>query len=145
MIHLLAIALYVQTHLLSILLAIIASFVVGFAWHGPIFGKLWMKYNKMTPPKKGEMKFSMMLPGICANTVLVFVQSAVLGRTFQIVMLPDIWNALIVATIIWLPFTGLTIVNSYAWEGKKVGHMCLDASYYLVSIWVVAAVLYVTL
>ena len=143
--HLLAVSLYVQTHVLSILLAIVASFVVGFTWHGPLFGKLWMKYNKMTPPKKGEMKFSMMLPGICANTVMVFMQSAVLGRAFQMVSLANFGEALLIATILWLPFTGLTIVNSYAWEGKRVGHMCLDVSFSLVSIWVVAAVLYVTL
>ena len=145
MIHLIAIALYVQTHILSILLAIVASFVVGFAWHGPLFGKQWMKYNKMTPPKKGEMKFSMMLPGLSANFVLVIVQSAVLGRTFQIVSLANIGEALLIATILWLPFTGLTIVNSYAWEGKRVGHMCLDAGYYLVSLWAISYVLYVTL
>ena len=143
--HLLGVASYVQTHIPAILLAIVASFVVGFAWHGPIFGKLWMTYNKMTPPKKGEMKFSMMLPGILANTAMVFVQSAVLGRSFQILVLNNIGDALIIATIIWLPFTGLTIVNSYAWEGKKAGHMCLDAAYYLVSLWTVASVLYVML
>lgn len=143
--HLIAIAHYVQGHILGILLAIVATYVIGFIWHGPLFGKQWMKYNKMTPPKKKDMKFSMMLPGLAANFVMVFVQSAVLGRSFEILLLPNIGYALLIATILWLPFTGLAIVNSYAWEGKKVGHMCLDAAYYLVSIWAVAAVLYATL
>ena len=143
--HLVAIAQYVQSHILGIILAIIASFGVGFLWHGPLFGKLWMQYNKITPPKKGDMKFSMMLPGIAANTVMVFVQSAVMGRSFEILFLPSIGYALLIATILWLTFTGLAIVNSYAWEGKKIGHMILDACYYLVSMWVVAAVLYATL
>ncbi len=145
MIHLLAVGQYVQTHVLSIVLALVVSYVIGFLWHGPLFGKQWMKYNKMTPPKKEDMKFSMMLPGLTANFVQVVVQSAVLGRTLQIVQLDNISHALIIATILWLPFTGLTIVNSYAWEGKKVGHMALDAGYYLVSIWAIAAVLYWTL
>ena len=145
MIHLIAIAQYVQTHVPSIIIALLVSYAIGFAWHGPIFGKQWMAYNKMTPPKKEDMKFSMMLPGLGANFILVIVQSAVLGRTFQIVSLTNIGQALLIATILWLPFTGLTIINSYAWEGKKPGHMCLDAAYYLVSIWATAAVLYVTL
>jgi hypothetical protein len=145
MIHLIAIASYVQTHLLSILLAILVSYVIGFTWHGPLFGKLWMSYNNITPPKKGDMKFSMMLPGLIANFVLVFTQSAVLGRTFQIVSLSSVGQALLIATILWLPFTGLTIVNSYAWQGKKAGHMALDAAFYLVSLWAVAAVLFYTL
>lgn len=145
MIHLIAVGSYVSSHLLGILLAIVASFVVGFLWHGPVFGKQWMAYNNMTPPKKEDIKFSMMLPGIFANIVMVFTQSAVLGRTFQIVSLANIGQALIIAILLWLPFTALAIVNSYAWEGKKIGHMCLDACYYLVSTCVVASVLYATL
>ena len=143
--HLLAVWLYLQTHVLSVVLALVASYVIGFTWHGPLFGKLWMKLNGMTPPKKGEMKFSMMLPGLAANFVLVVVQSAVLGRTFQIVNLPSATDALVVATILWLAFTALTIANSYAWMGKTFKHICLDAAHYLVSIWAIAAILYATL
>ncbi len=142
MIHLIALGTYVQTHILAILVAILATYVIGFTWHGPLFGKQWMKLNKMTPPKKGEMKFSMMLPGLSANFVMVFVQSAVLGRTFEIVFLPNIGHALLIATILWLPFTALTIVNSYAWTGKPVKLMIFDAAHYLASMWAIAAVLY---
>ncbi|OGJ58919.1 hypothetical protein A2881_05315 [Candidatus Peribacteria bacterium RIFCSPHIGHO2_01_FULL_55_13] len=145
MIHLIAIGQYMQSHVLSIIIALLVSYGIGFLWHGPLFGKLWMEYNKITPPKKEDMKFSMMLPGLTANLVQVIVLSAVLGRTFEIVALAHVGHALLIATIIWLPFTGLTIVNSYAWEGKKIGHMALDAGYYLVSFWAIAAVLYVTL
>src|SRR3989344_6215880 len=145
MIHLIAIAGYVTTHVVGIILAIIVSFAVGFLWHGPLFGKQWMALNKMEQPKKEDMKFSMMLPGIAANTVMVFVQSAVLGRAFQILVLPNIWYAFIITTILWLPFTALTIVNSYAWTGKPVKLMVLDAAFYLVALYAVAAVLYYTL
>lgn len=145
MVHLLAIAAYVQTHILSIVLAILATYAIGFTWHGPLFGKQWIALNKMTPPKKSGMKFSMMLPGLSANFVMVFVQAAVLGRTFEIVALPNIANALLIATILWLPFTALTIVNTYAWSGKPVKLMILDAGYYLVSTWAVAAILYAML
>lgn len=145
MIHLIAIALYVQTHLLSILLAIVASFAVGFTWHGPLFGKQWMAANNITPPKKEDMKFSMMCPGICANIVMIFFQSAVLGRTFQILNLANIWEALLIATVIWLPFTALVTVNTHAWLGKSVKATLLDVFFNLASIWAVAAILYATL
>ncbi len=145
MIHLIAVGQYVQTHLLGIVLAILATYVVGFLWHGPLFGKQWMAMNNLTPPKPGEMKFSMMLPGLGANAVAVFFQSAVLGRTFQLVQLNHIGHALLIATILWLPFTALTIVNSYAWLGKSWKLMLLDSAHYLFALWAVAAVLYVTL
>ncbi len=136
---------FVATHVLSVIIALIASYAVGFAWHGPVFGKLWMAYNKMTPPKKEDMKFSMMLPGLSANFVLVIVQCTVLGFLLESFAVTTIFDALLMASLIWLPFTALPIVNSYAWEGKKIGHMCLDAGYYLVSICVTTAILYTSL
>ena len=145
MIHLLAVGQYVQTHIIGILLAILATYVIGFMWHGPLFGQVWMKLNGIKPPKPEEMKFSMMLPGLSANFVAVFVQSAVLGRTFQIVELRSVVDALLIATILWLPFTALTIVNTNAWLGKTWKLTLLDAAHYLAAIWAVAAVLYVTL
>lgn len=145
MIHIIAIAGYVQTHLLGILLAILATYVVGFVWHGPLFGKQWMALNGLQEPKKEDVKFSMMLPGLSANFVMVFVQAAVMGRAFQILEMPSIAYAFIIAFILWLPFTALSIVNTYAWVGKSVRLMVLDAMYYFVSLCVVAAILYVTL
>ncbi|MBM3231570.1 DUF1761 domain-containing protein [Candidatus Peregrinibacteria bacterium] len=145
MIHIFAIGSYVQTHVVGILLAIIASYAVGFTWHGPLFGKQWMAVNNIPMPKKEDIKFSMMLPGLSANFVAVFVQSAVMGRAFQILEMPSIAHAFIITTIFWLPFTGLTILNSNAWLGKSIKATLLDAGYYLVSLWAIAAVLYVTL
>lgn len=145
MIHLLAVGQYVQTHIIGILLAILATYAIGFMWHGPLFGQVWMKLNGIKPPKPEEMKFSMMLPGLSANFVMVFVQSAVLGRALQMLELRGVGDALIIAVILWLPFTALTIVNSYAWLGKSWKLMVLDSGYNLASLLAVSAVLYATL
>ncbi len=127
------------------MLAIIASYVIGFVWHGPLFGKTWIKLNNLPTPKKEDMKFSMMLPGLTANLVMVFVQSAVLGRAFQLVSLANISEALIISTIIWLPFTALSLINVYAWTGKPVKLMVLDCAHSLLVTWTIAAILYSTL
>lgn len=145
MIHVLAVVTFAQTHILNILLAIFATYVLGFLWHGPIFGKQWMKLNNITPPKKEDMKFSMMLPGLAANFVMVFVQAAVLGRAFEILALANVGHALFIATLLWFPFTALAILNTNAWLGKKFAHTAMDAGYYLASMWAVAAVLYYTI
>ncbi len=145
MVHLFSVGTYVQTHVVGMVFAVLASFVVGFLWHGPLFGKQWMKYNHMKQPKKEDMKFSMMIPGIIASLVMAFVQAAVMGRTFQILALNGIGDALLVATIFWLPFTALAIINEYTWAGKSWGHICYDCAYNLASMWAIAACLYATL
>lgn len=145
MIHLIAIGEYVSTHVLGIVLAILASYVIGFMWHGPLFGKQWIALNNIPVPKKEDMKFSMMLPGLSANLVMVLVQSAVLGRTFQIVSLSGVGQALIIAVILWLPFSALLLGNIYAWSGKSLKVWLLDSAHALVSILAIAAILYATL
>lgn len=145
MIHLIAIGQYVQTHLLGIFLALVATYVIGSVWHGPLFGKLWMELNKIPMPKKEDRKVSMMFPGLAANFVFVVLESAVLGRTFQIVQLDSIWHALIIATIIWLPFSALLLANIYAWSGKSFKVWLLDAMHAWISILAIAAILYATL
>lgn len=143
--HLIAIAGFAQSHFFSIALCVVASVAIGFTWYGPLFGKIWMKEHGITPPKPEEMKFSMMLPGISANLVMVFVQASVMGRAFQILELRNIGYAFIIAVIFWLPFTLLPIVNSNAWLGKSWKVTALDAGYNLASLLATATLLYATL
>ena len=52
---------------LAVLLAAIASFVLGFLFHGPISGKLWMKLANIVPT--GNEKFKDMIPQMVWNFV----------------------------------------------------------------------------
>lgn len=143
--HLLAVWNYVATHPLGVLGAIVASFIVGFLLHGPLGGKTWMKLNNMPEPQPGEFAFSMMIPGILASIVMPLFQVAVLGRTFEIVALTGVVQALLIATIIWFPFTFLVLTNEYTWAGKSWKNVAFDGVYNLLSIWSIAAVAYWTL
>lgn len=143
--HIAALAQFAQTHVLAILACIVLSYIVGSLWHGPLFGKQWMAYNKMTPPKPGEFKFTMMLPGLVASFFHMLVMATVMGRGFQLIALTSVWQALLIAFVFWLAFTGLTYANSYAWEGKPKGYWAISAGYYLVMMLASAAILYATL
>lgn len=145
MVHLLAVLQYVQTHVAGIVFAIVASFLIGFLWHGPLFGKKWMKFNKIPEPKPGEFTFSKMIPGFAASILMPLFQAAVLGRTFELLALAHIGHAFLIGAIIWLPFTALALANEYAWAGKSFAHTCFDAAYNLASTLAIAAVLYITL
>ncbi len=143
--HLLAVWNYVATHPLGVIGAIVLSFLIGFLIHGPLFGKTWIKLNGITPPKPEDMKFSMMIPGIVASILMAFFQVAVLGRTFEIVALTGVVQALLISTIIWFPFTLLVLANEYTWAGKSWKNIAFDGVYNLLSTWAIAAIAYWTL
>lgn len=142
MVHLLALAQYVQQSWLAIVLSIVAGIFIGFMWHGPLFGKQWMKYNNMTPPKPEDMKFSMMIPGLIAGVIMLFVQATILGRTFEVIAIANLGQALLIGGIVSFAFSVLAFVNNYVWCGKSYGHMALDAGYNFVTTLAVSAIVY---
>jgi hypothetical protein len=145
MVYLIALGQFAQTHILGIVIAILVSYGIGFMWHGPLFGKQWMALNNMKAPAKEDVKFSMMVPGLSTNLVLVVVESVVLGLVFQILGPANVGEAVFIAIVLWLPFSALLIVNIYAWGGKPVKLMLLDSGHALVSVCAVAAVVFGTL
>src|SRR3989344_4713354 len=73
----------VQINLMAVVLAAIASMVLGFVWYGPLFGKQWMKLSGMTQKdmetakKKGMEKMhaiAMMGSLVMAYVMTHFIQ-----------------------------------------------------------------------
>lgn len=145
MVHIEALWLFAASHVLGIVLSLVASYAIGFSWHGPVFGKQWMAANGIKMPKPEEVKFSMMLPGLTANFFAVTVQSILLGRSFEMLGLTSMGDALVIAVIIWLPFTALNFVNTNAWLGKPAMATLLDIGYYFVVTLAIAAIMFATL
>ncbi len=144
MIHVIAVAQYVSTHLFGIVMAIITSIMVGWVWHGLVFGKLWVRLTRLDTISKEEAMKGM-YPGLAANIVMVFVQAALLGRALQILTLRNVGDALIIAVLLWLPFSALVLLNTYVWARRPMLLWVLDALYNLASMLAVASVLYYTL
>ncbi len=44
-----------DVNLLAILVSAVVAFIIGFLFHGPLFGKLWMKLANITPTGNEKM------------------------------------------------------------------------------------------
>lgn len=68
-------------NIVPIVVAAVAAFVIGFLFHGPLFGSLWMRLADVHPT--GNEKFSdmygQMFLNLLANLVMAGVLSCVLG------------------------------------------------------------------
>ena len=67
-------------HFLSVLVAAVAAFIIGFLFHGPVFGKLWMKLANIHPT--GNEKFSDMYRQMFWNLVVNIVTAYVLAVVY---------------------------------------------------------------
>jgi Protein of unknown function (DUF1761) len=64
-------------NLVAVSIATVAGFVIGFLFHGPVAGKLWMKLANIHPT--GNEKFKDMIPQMLWNVLVQFVTAFVLA------------------------------------------------------------------
>jgi hypothetical protein len=64
-------------NLIAVSIAAIAAFILGFLFHGPVTGKLWMKLANVHPT--GNEKFADMIPKMLWNLLVQFITAFVLA------------------------------------------------------------------
>ncbi len=104
---------------LSVLVVAVVFFIIGFIWHGPLFGKIWaramgMDMNSMTPEQKKEMQ-KKMWPAYILQLILSIVTAYVLA----VFIGSGIGGALAIAFWLWLGFSMPMAASAALWSGKS--------------------------
>lgn len=127
----------------SVLVAAVASFLLGWLWHGPLFGKKWIKLEgfdmpaAITPEVKKQMMKSMSL-GFIAQFIFAWGLAYILGASGIVF---DLAGALAMALIIWLAFVVTTLAGGWLWERKSGKLFAFNTIYPLLSIVIMTLIL----
>ncbi len=111
----------VEVNYLAVLLAAVASMVIGSLWYGPLFGKMFMKamgMDGMTPEQKQAMQKGMMwnyVGQLVASLVMFYVLARFIGALGDGTMV----TALKTAFWGWLGFVVPVKAGDALWGGKK--------------------------
>ena len=114
-------------------LAVVASFIFGYLWYGPLFGKLWAQLVGLKC-EEGKLK-PWALPLTLLGTVLT---TSVLAYILFIYKPYCSYGA---AFFVWLGFYLPVLVGAVTWEGKPWKLFALHAAYNLLNLQLIAAVL----
>ncbi len=103
-----------------VLVAAAASFIVGFLFHGPLFGKVWMKLANITPT--GTEKFSQMIPQMVKNYIVNIISAYALAIMINVIaaFMNNFGNPFVgmeVAFIVWLGFIVTSSSYDVIWMG----------------------------
>ena len=131
----------VTINYLAVLVAAVASMVVGFLWYGPLFGKQWVKLMKIDDKKIKEAKQKGMGKTYFLAFLTTLVMSYVLAHFVDYVEAKTIADGVILGFWIWIGFLATTQIGSVFWEGKPVKLYLINTSHYLVALAVMAAIL----
>ncbi len=110
--------------ILSIILAAVAMFVLGFMWHGPLFGKTWMRLANIVPT--GNEKLSDMQKQMLLNFLADIVLAGVLYGAIKVAVTSSLatngvmWvSGVIVAVFLWLGFVVAGSSPEVIWMGRS--------------------------
>jgi small-conductance mechanosensitive channel len=110
-------------NLITVFVSALVAFILGFLFHGPLLGKLWMKLANIHPT--GNEKFKDMIPQMLWNLLSNFVTAYVLAVIYLFVSLspflsgPGAWTSIVIALWIWLGFLVTSSSIEVIWMGKN--------------------------
>ena len=100
---------------IAISVCTLIMFIGGAVWHGPIFGKLWMKIHH------GDRKFTeeenkKLMEGMWKLILSEFIVSLfiIISLAFLIKMLPSL-SGIHVGFLVWIGFVLPTLISSIIW------------------------------
>lgn len=130
--------------LTSVLLAAVAAFIVGFMFHGPLFGKLWMKLADIHPT--GKEKFSDMIPqmlkNLLANIICAYVLAMFIFTTASYYNnVGNVIGGMGIAFWAWLGFVVTSTSMDVIWMGKSKNLWLFEVVSSFVSFLVMGAII----
>lgn len=111
-------------HFGAVFVSAIVAFVLGFLFHGPIAGKLWMKLANIHPT--GKEKMTDMIPQMAWNFLVNLVTAFVMAMVFVLVFTSPLmgeatwFRGVIMGMWLWLGFLVTTTAIGVIWMGQSV-------------------------
>lgn len=138
----------IHINYLAVVAAVVASFLFGWLWYGPLFGKTWARLMNMPMNVKPDPK--VMLRGMALMIAGTFLTAYVMVYTGE-VWRPSSWKigpdapsyvyGFFNGFFIWIGFFVPMLLGTVAWEGRPWGLFGLNAAYYFLNLQIVAMIL----
>jgi hypothetical protein len=134
----------ISINFIAVIVAAAANFILGFLFHGPLFGKLWMKLANVQPT--GNEKFSDMVPQMVKNFIVNVICAYVLAMFIYVTAsyynnVGNVVGGMGIALWAWLGFIVTSSSIDVIWMGKSKKLWLFEAVASLVSFLAMGAIL----
>ena len=132
----------VEVNFLAVLVATMASFVVGWAWYSPLlFVKPWMKLRGQDWEKATADGMKMPYGIMAVEFVTTLIMAYFIAQFAAWVGAVTLLGGLVLGFWIWLGFFATTMLGPVLWEKVPLKLYAISAGRWLVSILAMAAIL----
>ncbi|MBI4592372.1 DUF1761 domain-containing protein [Candidatus Uhrbacteria bacterium] len=129
----------IEENYLAVLVAAIASMVLGSLWYGPLFGKQWMALSGVTKEKIEQDK-----PNMGKLYAIQAVASLIMAYVLFHFIYPatSLSEALEWTGWIWLGFIATVTLGNVLWHGRPKALWVFENAYYLLNLLIMTTILY---
>lgn len=125
---------------LPLVLASLASVVLGASWYAPrVFGAAWMQATGLSPEAAERAARWQALSGAVAF-IGAFITAFVIRKLLFGMHIYNLSDALLLALLLWAGLAVPPLLGPILWEGKPLRLFVINASYWLASFLVMAAI-----
>ncbi len=124
----------------AVFVAAIASFLLGWLWHGPLFGKQWMAMMGITPERIKTMKMKP-TTAMALGFVSLVVMACVLAHFVAAWGAVGVAGAFSLAFWVWLGFVAMVHLGSVLWEGRSVKLYLFNVAYQFAVLFLMSLIL----
>ena len=118
-----------MVNLVGVLVAGLVAFVFGAIYHGPIFGKTWLKLVTIKPKEIDKKQMPKLFLMGFLNTL---VMSYVIGFILELTLTTTLIQATNVAFLTWLGFSATVMLSQVIWEKRNTKLFMLNIGYFLI-------------
>ena len=124
-----------HTSLLALGTAVVVSFIFGFLWYGPIFGKAWagLMGFKIEDGKGKKPPVSSLILTIFGTCLTTFVLAYILHNS-------KLQCNFGVGLLAWIGFYIPLLLGTVTWEGRPWKLFALNAAYNFLNLQLIAAI-----
>lgn len=125
----------------AIVVAGVVSFVLGWLWYGPLFGKYWLGLSGVTPEQIAEAQAKGQ-KGMAKKYILTILGAVIMAGAlsrgityaFGFLQTSGLWAGAQIAFCSWLGFIAPATLSLVLWGKRDWRLWALDNGYYLVSL-----------
>ncbi len=122
------------SNILGVVISAVGSFIIGFLWFGPLFGKTWTRLMGFTQEQMEEGKRKGMAKPITISIIISLISAFVFFSVAESILIGSFGDALMLGILLWLGYTVPTFLNAVLWEGRKWGLFWIQSLQVLASL-----------
>jgi len=124
---------YVNTW--TVLCVTVVSFILGFLWYGPLFGKLWIKLSRVSATHLAKSKKEGMAKPALLNFIGTFIMVYIFAGFVSLLDVVNPFQGVVLGFWIWLAFFACTtLLGGVLWEGKSWDLYVFNGLYWIVNL-----------